>query len=139
MNKLVYNVYMENFNNRSIEVLNIFEHGGFYQSLIRIKKEAGDNFQVFADNVKTELMYHFWSKSEYEVVITSWPPYVDGQEIDRLVAERQERIDKWGNFYRTSVCPTVGEKIDIYDQVMMNWDIFIKYLWDNKSLIKKVK
>ena len=139
MNKLVYNVYMEDFNNKEIVIYNIFDHYTFLKSLCDSKKEAGDNFLVFEEYVKSDLMYCFWSKSEYEIVLTSWPPYVEEDEINRLVAEKEEHIRKYGNFYRETVRLMVGEKVDIYDQVMLNWDIFIKYLWDNRNLIKKVK
>lgn len=40
-------------------------------------------------------MYYFWSKCEYEVIVSAWPPR-DGSE----------------------------EKIDIYAQLRANWDIF---------------
>lgn len=134
---LVYNVYLEDFNNKCIKTINIFDHASFYNSLLRIKREQKDNFEKFSEEVKKSLMYNFWSKSEYEVVITSWPPYVESEEIDRLIKNRDDHTEKWGNFYRTDVRLMVGDKIDIYDQVLLNWDIFIKYLWDNRNLIKK--
>ena len=136
---LIYNVYVEDFNNKSIKTINIFKHASFYDSLLRIKREQKDNFEKFSEEVKKSLMYNFWSKSQYEVVITSWPPYVDDKAINKVVTERDEHIKKGNNFYRNTIQLEVAEKIDIYDQVMLNWDIFIKYLWDNKNLIKKRK
>ena len=84
-------------------------------------------------------MSEYWSRCEYETVITSWPPHVDGKEIDRLNKERTEHIEKWGNFYCTDVRLSVGEKIDVYSQVKLNWQHFINYLWNNRKLIKKLK
>ena len=26
-----------------------------------------------------------------------------------------------------------GEKIDIYEQVRMNWDVFVSYVWNSKK------
>ena len=135
--ELIYNVYFEDFNDRKIVIYNIFNHYRFYDSLVKIKKESGDNFDSFSADVKASLLYHFWSKSEYEIILTSWPPYVEANELDRLVYERDNFVNKNGFFYRNNVNLTVEEKIDIYDQVLLNWDIFIKYLWDNKGLIKK--
>lgn len=136
---LTYNVYIEDFTNKEIKVINIFDHSSFYNNLLKIKKEQKDNFEKFSEEVKKCLLYNFWSKSEYEIILTSWPPYVDDKAINKVVAERDEHIKKCNNFYRNTIQLEVAEKIDIYDQVMLNWDIFIKYLWNNKNLIKKRK
>jgi hypothetical protein len=31
------------------------------------------------------------------------------------------------------------EKIDVYDQVRLNWDVFIDWLWENRKELKKKK
>lgn len=45
------------------------------------------------------MKYYFWSKCEWEIII----------------------------------CPWVGKaddiKIDVYDQLMLNWDKFVDYVW----------
>ena len=92
---------------------------------------------VFKEKVRRNLSYYFWSKSEWEVILSSWPPYVDSDEIDRLIKEREEHLATWGKFYQTDCNVNVSEKIDVYTQVMMNWDCFIDYLWNNRNLIKK--
>ena len=103
------------------------------------KKKYKDNFEEFANSIRDSLQYYYWSKCEYETIITSWPPYIENEELDRLNKEKAERIKESGKFYRTSVQLNVGHKIDIYTQVMMNWDRFIDYLWTNKHLITKKK
>ena len=95
--------------------------------------------KVFKEKVRRSLSYYFWSKSEWEVIVTTWPPYVDSDEIDSLVKEKEEHLSKYGKFYQTHCNLTVGEKIDVYTQVMLNWDCFIEYLWNNKHLLKKSK
>ena len=50
-------------------------------------------------------MYYFWSKCEYEVIVSSWPPR-EGSE----------------------------EKIDIYDQLKANWDIFKELVFKELKL-----
>jgi len=47
-----------------------------------------------------EAMYHFWSKCEYEILIRDWP---SGKE---------------------------EEKIDVYDQLKMNWNNFVDFFWE---------
>ena len=110
--KLVYMVYREN-NNSSGDIVsyNIFSHIGFYNDLVEIKKKYSDDFDSFSTHVKDSLLYCFWSKCEYEIVISNFPPSKSCNDI----------------------------KVDIYDQVMLNWGLFINYLWENRKLIKKKK
>ena len=110
-NKLVYNVYQEDINNRSIVVRNIFDNSSFLNMIWEAKKAFGEDFSAFSEKVKNALMYFYWSKCEYEIILSGWPPKDDFKK----------------------------KKIDVYEQVMLNWDLFIKYLWENKNLIKKVK
>ena len=63
------------------------------------------NKENFIEQLRKSLMYYFWSKSEYQVLILPWVG-----EADDI-------------------------KIDIYDQVMMNWDKFSEYVWTNKEKI----
>ena len=148
-----WNVIYENLNARKIEVFNIFEHFGFLAYLVHIKEKlkkqfdkkeeeiqsSKEAFNFFEEEVRSALFRFFGSKSEWEVIITSWPPFVENEEIDRLVKEREEHIKKWGNFYRTDVCLDIATKIDVYAQVKLNWVQFMDYLWNNLDLIKKSK
>lgn len=135
--ELVWNVVIDDFNTREIKKHNVFDHGGLMKDLIDIYNKYYDDFDKFSEQVRHSLMYYYWSKSEWEVIITSWPPYVNGNEIDRLTDEKLKRIAKYGNFVRESVNLDVEQKTDVYDQVVMNWDHFINYLWNNRHLIKK--
>ena len=77
-------------------------------------------------------MYNFWSKCEWEVVITDWPTHITVEELNRLQKELDGHTAAYGNPpYALSVDLRVAEKIDVYDQIMLNWDIFINYLWEN--------
>lgn len=55
--------------------------------------------EEFSEKLRNKLMYFMWSRAEYEVIISPWV----GQAKD--------------------------EKVDIYDQVRMNWDRFVDYVW----------
>ena len=112
MGKLIWNVYIENFNHKEIEVRNIFECSWIFQDdLIKIYKKYSDNKEKFLDDVKKALMHTFWSRCEWEIILSSWPPRKDFKE----------------------------EKIDVYNQIMINWDIFSEYIWNNRELIKNFK
>jgi hypothetical protein len=136
--KLVWNVFNER--NGKIFPINLFEYNyRFVEDLLKIKAKYKDSYAEFANEVRQRLQYYYWSKSEYETVITSWPPYIESEELHRINSEKEKRIQENSNFYRTSVNLTVEYKIDIYTQVMLNWDRFIEYLWTNKHLITPKK
>ena len=110
------------------------EHGcGLYGAIAKIKNKYKTK-EEFAERLHHEVLYRFWAKSEWEVIVTTWPPYVDSEEIDRLVKEREDRIKSWGNFYCTDVRLEHGVKLDVYTQLALNWDRFIDYVWKNRKL-----
>jgi hypothetical protein len=124
-NKLEWNVFREDFNQREIVVYNIFQHAAFYDAVKQIAKKRPDK-ETFANKVRIELSYYFWSKSEHEVIVTSWPAYIDRAELCRL-KDTYEATKDQPTPYKINISPVVGEKIDIYTQVIMNWDQFIDY------------
>ena len=64
------------------------------------------NKSEFSNELQRIIKYYFWSKCEWEIII----------------------------------CPWVGKaddiKIDVYDQLKLNWDKFVDYVW---SEVKKNK
>lgn len=130
---MVWNVFRENFNQKSIVIYNIFNHSGFVQDVKELlKKDISKN--EFVERLRLSLYYYFGGRTEHEVVITSWPVYIDKIELDRLNTEYEECNNKWGHYpYKINVALEIGEKVDIYDQVMMNWHQFIEYVWGNKN------
>ena len=130
---MIWNVYCESFNNSSIIKYNIFNHKGFAKDVNKLLKEDITKDE-FTEQLKRSLKYYFWGKSEYEVVITSWPVYIYRSELDRLNTEYEEYNNKWGHYpYDINIVPNVGKKIDIYSQVMMNFDIFVDMIWREKN------
>ena len=101
---LEWNVYRHDINKQEIVTYNIFDHGGFCEDV----KKAFCTFEdrdEFVDSLKMLLMYYFWCKSEYEVVVGPW---VGGKDCKDL-------------------------KIDIYAQVMNNWERFAEYVWSKRG------
>ncbi|MBQ2388948.1 MAG: hypothetical protein II305_02725 [Clostridia bacterium] len=119
---LSWNVLFEDFNKREIVTYDIFK-GGHYEKIAKELKKETNSKEEFVEEFRVKLMSQFWSRSEYEVVVTSWPPYIDKEELDRL---NQEDVK-----YRANVRLTVGKKIDIFNQLEMNWNQFIDYVWNN--------
>ena len=160
-----WNVFKEDINSKQIIKFNVFDHFGFLTNIIKmfkdIKKEQ-DKYRK-ENNLSGELtvkqyneyekymldfedahlnivcMRNFWSKSEYEIVLTSWPPSIDKEEIYRLVNENKKHVKEWGEpayGYSPNLC--ISEKIDIYDQLKLNWEVFKNYIFNNKKEIKKL-
>lgn len=120
--KLVWNVYRDDINRKEIVVYNIFDHYSFSEEVKKMLKNEM-TYGEFADKLKLAIMYYFWSRAEYEVVITSFPPYIDREEIDKII-EECENVQ-----YRTFVDLETGRKVDVYEQINMNWQQFVDYIW----------
>lgn len=104
-------VLVEDINDRKIVKFNVFNHYGFTYSLFDevfkyLKKHGNNPFNTeeFDDDLKkiirSNLMYYYWSKCEWEIIITCFPPY-----------------DKFNEL-----------KTDVFEQVMLNYDAFFKYV-----------
>lgn len=99
-----WNVYVHNFNLNKIEKYNVFAHGSFIKYLKKACEECKSK-NVLAEKIKSELRYYFWSKCQWEIIISPWVGRAESCDI----------------------------KIDVYDQVMMNFDIFVDYVWKNRK------
>ena len=130
--KLEWNVYTYDFNSKEIEVFNIFNHGRFLEDIKKNLKKC-ETKEEFAELLRRDLFYYFGSKCEWEIVITSWVPHITTSELDRLNAAREETLKKYGREpYSLYVNPEVGEKIDVYSQVLMNFQHVVDYIWSHK-------
>lgn len=101
---LEWNVIKYDINNKKLVKFNIFNHYGFYEDVKKLLKQY-KNKNEFAEELKKDLMYYFWCKAEYEILIS-------------------------GLFSKD---PNETEKIDIYDQITLNYDRFVNYILDNKN------
>lgn len=104
---MVWNVYVDDFNGKKIEVHNIFDNARLIEDCQDNYKKNKENREEFLERLRKDIMYYYWSKCEWEVVIESWP------------SGRGE------------------EKIDVYDQVMLNCGVFCDYVWEHKDEFKK--
>lgn len=106
MKKLEWNVYVADFNSKEVKKYNIFNHFYFKKDCDKAWSECKDKNGFintkFAEDIRKNLAYYFWSKCEWEIVISSFP------ESDRFK----------------------DKKVDVYEQVMLNWEHFMNYLWN---------
>lgn len=98
MEKPNWYVFVEK--NGKIREWNVFDHYGFYEDFKKWLDEC-DTIQEFAEEIERETRYYFWSRCEYEVVMSD-------------MFDRAER------------------KVDVYTQLIANWDRFVEYSWTFK-------
>ena len=134
MNKLEYWVWREDFNRRQILPYNVLSNG-ILEELIECKKQCVDKAD-FKELVDRKLRYYFWCRAEHEIVMVDWPPHITVEEHYRLDKELREHIEEHNaEPYRLTYSPDVGRKVDIYEQITINYNIFIDYLWENLKWI----
>ena len=92
-------VYRYNINTEKIEAYNIFDHGSFNMEVELLLKSRCSK-EKFSNKLKNILLYYFWSKAEWEILIS---PFISK---DNAI-----------------------EKIDVYQQVIANWEQFADYCW----------
>lgn len=94
---MIWDVYNYNVNAGRIEKYNIFNHSGFHSEFLKLKARRLPK-DAFEYELERLIMYYFWSKVEYEIIIS-------------------------GLFSGDAR----GQKIDIYNQIKMNWQAFVDY------------
>lgn len=96
-NEFCWNVYYYNFNAGRIDKYNVLRNRFDMIQEMRTKSESKE---AFSEDLRHEMMYYYWSKYEWETVIS---PYGMNEEIEK--------------------------RIDVYDQLRLNWDRFVDYCW----------
>lgn len=144
-----WNVYYYNFNKDKIETYNILKHGSFNVYTKKAIKKYKTK-EEFVEQLRRELMYYFWSKSEWELIIEitednhvfliPWCGCRNPEEVKIDVTD--DTSFDWRGFADKHIERQIygnKAKIDVYDQVMFNWELFADYAWDNRKELSKVK
>lgn len=97
----MYNVFRYNMNSKEIEHFNVFDHSSFYEACKEAFDKYKKSYSEFSEAVRKNAFYYFAFKAEYEVLIKAWCGGTGEEEI----------------------------KIDIYQQLQMNWKSFIAMLY----------
>ena len=99
-----WNVFYHDINAQKLTTVNIFDHCRFSEDVQKSLKKSTSKDE-FAKALKSDLMCYFWSKSEYEIIISPW---YGGRNTEDI-------------------------KVDIYTHVMNNWNVFLDYVWNSKG------
>lgn len=106
--ELVWNVFYHNSNSKKIEHFNIFDHWRFREGVEKALKKSKSR-EDLEKAIRSELFYFFNSKFEWETLITSFP-----EDDNKTI------------------------KVDVYWQVINNFDRFVDYVARNKRFRKKI-
>lgn len=96
--------------------------------------------ELFKEYIRTEAHYQFWARCEYEILVASWPfgSYRLTQDMKDFLKNNPDldldNISK--NIEFENIITRDMEKIDIYDQIMMNIDIIVDILYKEFNLDK---
>ena len=93
-----FNVIVNNFNAGSFEPYDVMPYLIREYNKAEVKPSTVDEFKTF---VEQEAMYRWWSRCEYEIILSDWPTMKHSQ--------------KW----------------DVYRQIMMNIDTVVEILMQN--------
>ena len=106
----------------------------------KLKKKCATK-EEFAEKMRGEMMYHFWSRAEWEVIIEIgdngrvWlSPWVGCREPEKVRTDVTDRTDfDWRGFAEYHILNRGWRdgtaKIDVFNQLEWRWDEFIDYLW----------
>ena len=67
-NKLEWYAFIHDFNDKKLARINVLNEKEIREW---IKRDKVTNFEELRECVKSILMYHYWSRSEYEVAVAS--------------------------------------------------------------------
>lgn len=95
-------VYTYDINSRKMRKYNILANR---EADIKNIKQKSNSKDEFSELLRKEMMYHYWSRSEWEIIISAWCGG-DGSE---------------------------EAKIDVFDQLQMNWGAFVDYCWNEET------
>ena len=84
--KLVWNAYNYRSVGQGLRVFNIFDHYSFMESVRKLLKKPMSK-EEFSEMLRREVLYYYWSKAEWELVITDTQPHIDCKELNRLLSE----------------------------------------------------
>jgi hypothetical protein len=115
----------------------------------KLKKKCATK-EEFAEEMRHKMMYYYWSKSEWEIVVEIddnnhiWlNPWVGSRHPEDARIDVTDRADfDWKNFavhhIGKRVCKNEA-KIDVFDQLEWRWDEFIDYVWSYRHKYQRAK
>ena len=111
-----FNVIIHDINSKEFKSYNIIPY------LLRCYKKSKNKpktFDEFKKFITKNSMYQWWSRCEYEIILSPWP--YTSSPSERYDKEGEDDIKAWKEHWRKHL--NECEKIDVHYQVMMNIDV----------------
>lgn len=119
---------------KGIGQFNIFHCVTFKEGVDALLKEKDITYKEFDERLNTIAAYSFWGKYEYEIVATPFPTTISLEEFDNIKEEYNKTKSRYARESKfLYVTPEGYSKIDIYEQLQLNWGVFVKYVWEHRE------
>ena len=139
---LKWHVYYYNCNAKKIEAYNVVGSTYFLEYIKKLMKKHR-NKADFDEALKSEMIYRFWSRAEWELVIKITEdnriflnPWVGCSEPEKVRIDVSDNTDfDWRGFAELHIGKQTYKnkaKIDVFDQLDYVWDDFVDYCWNSK-------
>lgn len=142
-NPLTWKVLHFNMNRNMIEEYDVLKYR--LKQMKEFKKKS-ENKEEFSELLNREMMWQYWSRSEYELILERvdnklyLKPWVGCRNPEEVKIDVTEEAF-WQEFANSRYRSWWGNecKIDIYDQLIHRWDEFVDYLWTTRLPYERKK
>ena len=105
----------------------------------KLKKKCSTK-EEFAEELRRELMWSYWSKCEWELIIELTEnnhillkPWVGCRDEEYNIDVTDDTSFDWKGFAAEHIGKQIYKnkaKVDVWDQIFYRWDSFIDYCWN---------
>ena len=120
-----FNVIVYNVNSKEFVPYNIIPY--LVSRYKKIKKDKPKTFDEFKEFVKKESMYQWWSRCEYEIILSPWP--YTSSPSERYDKKGEDDVEAWKEHWKKHLDEC--KKIDVHYQVMINLDVITTLVMDS--------
>ena len=134
---------VKNFNQNK-QVIEDYDVLKYREDLIKKMKKKCATKEEFAEKLRREFQYYYWSRAEWELIIELTEdgrvllrPWVGCRDGELFIDVTDDITFDWKGFAQEHINKQIYEnkaKIDAYDQLIYgdNWDKMITYLWTTR-------
>lgn len=117
-----FNVISYDFNSKEFVPYNIIP---YLISQYKMKRDKPKTFDEFKEFVRNESMYRWWSRCEYEILLSPWPYTPSPSEK----AKEEDNVEAWKEHWEKHL--NECQKIDVFHQIRMNIDVITALVMDS--------
>ena len=122
----------------------------YREKQIKQLKKRCSTKEEFAEAMRRELQWQYWSRCEYEVIIEIddnnriWlKPWVGCSDPEKVKIDvTDDGSFDWRGFATKHIDSQIYKthaKIDVWDQIEYRWDEFIDYVWNYRHKYQRIK